>query len=92
MHGFYQSNLELNVFNLGVESQTDVTRIGELVVKELGLNDVQFTYTGGKRGWKGDVPHFQFDISKIKTIGWQPRFTSDEAIIKAISDLIKNGL
>jgi len=88
MHGFEKSNEEINVFNLGVDSATRVTRIGELVVEEMGLKDVKFSYTGGKRGWKGDVPHFQFDISKIKKLGWKPALSSDEAVRKAIRDLL----
>lgn len=90
MHGFEKSNEEINVFNLGVDSATRVTRIGELVVEEMGLKDVKFKYTGGKRGWKGDVPHFQFDISKIKKLGWTPELSSDEAVRKAIRDLLES--
>ncbi len=92
MHGFNHSDQEINVFNLGVNSITDVTRIGELVKKELGLENATFSYTGGKRGWKGDVPHFQFDINKIKNLGWQPKLSSDDAVRKAIQDLLKSGL
>jgi len=92
MHGFNHSDQEINVFNLGVNSITDVTRIGELVTKELDLENATFSYTGGKRGWKGDVPHFQFDINKIKNLGWQPKLSSDEAVTKAIQDLLKSGL
>jgi len=92
IHGFEHANDQLNVFNLGVESSTEVTRIAELVVEEMDLSNVSFTYTGGKRGWKGDVPQFQFDITKIKTLGWQPRLSSDETIRKAIQDLLKSGL
>jgi len=90
MHGFRKSNEEINVFNLGVDSATRVTRIGELVVEEMGLRDVKFKYTGGKRGWKGDVPHFQFDISKIKKLGWNPELSSDEAVRKAIRDILES--
>jgi UDP-glucose 4-epimerase len=89
LYGFNHANEDINVFNLGVESTTEVTRIGELVVEEMGLENVNFKYTGGTRGWKGDVPHFQFDISKIKNLGWQPRLSSDEAIRKAIRDLLE---
>ena len=92
MHGFTHADEEINVFNLGVDSTTEVTRIGELVVEEMGLENVTFTYTGGKRGWKGDVPHFQFDISKIKQLGWRPTLSSDEAVRKAIQDLLQMGL
>jgi UDP-glucose 4-epimerase len=91
LHGFEHADEQVNVYNLGVESVTEVTRIGELVVEEMGLKDVTFSYTGGKRGWKGDVPHFQFDINKIKKLGWQPSYSSDETVRKAIQDLLKSG-
>ncbi|MCK4348280.1 MAG: NAD-dependent epimerase/dehydratase family protein, partial [Thermoplasmatales archaeon] len=92
MHGFTHADEEINVFNLGVDSVTEVTRIGELVVEEMGLENVTFTYTGGKRGWKGDVPHFQFDINKIKKLGWEANLSSDEAVRRAIQDLLQMGL
>lgn len=92
MHGFTHAEEEINVFNLGVDSVTEVTRIGELVVEEMGLENVTFTYTGGKRGWKGDVPHFQFDINKIKKLGWEANLSSDETVRKAIQDLLQMGL
>ncbi len=88
LHGFTHADDEVNVFNLGVDSVTEVTRIGELVVEEMNLDNVEFKYTGGKRGWKGDIPHFQFDISKIKKLGWKPTLSSDEAVRKAIRDLL----
>lgn len=88
MHGFMHSDEQINVFNLGVESATKVTRIGELVVEEMGLKNVNFSYTGGKRGWKGDIPHFQFDISKIKKLGWKPSLSSDEVVRRAIRDIL----
>lgn len=88
LYGFNHSQEQVNVFNLGVDSATEVTRIGELVVEEMGLKDVSFQYTGGKRGWKGDVPQFQFDVTKIKNLGWMPSLSSDEAVQKAIRDLL----
>jgi len=88
MHGFIHADDHINVFNLGVDSATEVKRIGELVVEEMGLENVDFKYTGGKRGWRGDVPHFQFDISKIKKLGWKPCLSSDEAVKKAIKEIL----
>jgi UDP-glucose 4-epimerase len=88
LYGFNHADDQINVFNLGVNSTTQVTRIGELVLEEMGLENVNFNYTGGKRGWKGDVPHFQFDISKIGNLGWKPSLSSDEAIQKAIKDVL----
>ncbi len=89
--GFENSSDELNVFNLGCDSTTDVTRIAELVTEEMKLENVIFNYTGGERGWKGDVPHFQFDIGKIESLGWKPGMDSDMVVRKAIKDLLKAG-
>ena len=89
MFGFKNSNEGTNIFNLGCKSATEVTRIGEMIVEEMDLKDVKFKYTGGKRGWKGDIPHFQFDISKIEKLGWTPKLSSEDAIRKSIKDILK---
>ena len=60
------SDKQCDIYNLGCNSTTSVKRIAELVVKEMGLHDVRFKYTGGKRGWRGDVPQFQFNVEKMR--------------------------
>ena len=78
----------VEIFNISVVSEgTSVTHIAEIVVDVLGLSDVEFKYTGGDRGWKGDVPRFKYDISKVLATGWKPEYTSDEAIRKAAQSL-----
>jgi len=89
LFGFKHAKEQINIFNLGCETATEVTRIGELIVKEMGLKDVSFKYTGGKRGWKGDVPKFQFDIKKISNLGWKAAYASDEVIRMAIKDVLQ---
>ena len=77
---FKNSNMQCDVFNLGTETFTTVTRIGQIVAEEMGLKNVQFTYTGGQRGWLGDAPVVHFNISKMKKLGWQASHSSDEAV------------
>ena len=78
----------VDVFNISVMSEgTSVTHLAEIVVDVLGLSDVEFKYTGGDRGWKGDVPRFKYDISKVLATGWKPEYTSDEAVRKAAQSL-----
>ena len=78
----------VDVFNISVMSEgTSVTHIAEIVVDVLGLSDVVFKFTGGDRGWKGDVPRFKYDISKVLATGWKPEYTSDEAVRKAAQSL-----
>ena len=92
LFGFEHSNEQINIFNLGCNTATEVTRIAEIVVEEMGLTNVKFTYTGGKRGWKGDVPQFQFDISKMKKLGWKATVTSDEAVRKTTRVLLDTNI
>ena len=80
----------MNLFNLGCDSNTTVTRIAEMVVEEMGLKNVEFKYTGGKRGWAGDVPRFQLDAKKMNKLGWKEKYTSDEAVRKAIREILDN--
>ena len=81
------------VYNISVTSPgTTVTHIAEIVVQELGLENVKFSYTGGDRGWKGDVPRFSYDISKVLSTGWTPKHTSDEAVRQTVKDAIKAGM
>jgi len=87
--GWKNASEKLNYFNLGVDSATTVTKIAEVVVEEMGLSNVKFNYTGGDRGWAGDVPKFQYDLSKINKLGWKAKRTSDEAVALAVKSLLK---
>jgi len=90
--GFEHSHDNLNLFNIGCDTNTTVTRIAEMVVEEMGLKNVEFKYTGGSRGWKGDVPRFQLDAGKINRLGWEANYTSDEAVREAIRELLNTNL
>lgn len=81
------------VYNISVKSEgTTVTHIAEIVVEVMELTDVEFKYTGGDRGWKGDVPRFSYDISKVLATGWEPKHTSDEAVRQTVKDAIEAGM
>ena len=73
-----------------IKSHLQVKRIAELVVKEMELIDVQFKFTGGTRGWTGDIPKMLLDISKIKSLGWQSKFNSESAVDQAIKDYLSS--
>ncbi len=77
----------VNIFNIGSEDQVKVRRIAEIVCEEMGLNPV-FRFTGGDRGWKGDVPVMLLSIERLKAVGWRPKYSSEEAVRKAVRDLL----
>lgn len=78
----------VTLYNVGVESQTSVTRIAEIVCGKMGLAGIPFEYTGGRGGWKGDVPVFAYDLSKIHAAGWTAAMTSDEAVEKTVEMML----
>jgi len=88
LFGLEHSQERVNVLNLGSDSSTNVTAIANMVVEAMCLSGVKFTYTGGNRGWRGDVPQVRFDITKMKKLGWKPRYSSDEAVRQAIKAIL----
>ncbi|MDC3246409.1 NAD-dependent epimerase/dehydratase family protein, partial [Flavobacteriaceae bacterium] len=77
------SNNMYNVYNIGVSSRTKVKDIANMVIQEMGLK-AKIIYTGGDRGWVGDVTEFQYDLTKINSLGWSASRTSNEAVNIAI--------
>lgn len=88
---FQNSDKQYDVYNLGCNSFTSVTKVGQIVTEEMGLKDVKFKYTGGKRGWPGDIPITHFNVEKMKKLGWRPKHTSDEAVRIATKRLLEGN-
>jgi len=88
LYGFQHSHDQVNVFNLGTSSSTAVSTIARMLVEEMGLSGISFKYTGGNRGWPGDVPQVRYDISRMERLGWKPGYTSDEAVRQGIRDIL----
>lgn len=89
MYAIEKSNERVNIFNLGCEDQVQVSRIAKILVEELGLTDVKFVYTGGERGWVGDVPRFLLSTEKINRLGWHAQHNSEEAVRIAVKTLVE---
>lgn len=66
----------VEIFNIGVDTTITVKEIADMVCERMGLSGVKYKYTGGNVGWKGDVPKFQYDLSKIYAAGWKPAHNS----------------
>ncbi len=77
----------VEIFNIGVENATTVKEIADMVCERLGLKNVKYKYTGGNIGWKGDVPRFQYDLSKIKATGWKPEHDSNGSVKATLDSL-----
>lgn len=80
MHGYRRSRDSYNLFNLTPAGATSVSRIAAWTVQGMGLKTTKIRYTGGSRGWSGDVPQVRLDGGKLKRSGWKPHYSSDEAV------------
>jgi UDP-glucose 4-epimerase len=76
-----------DVFNVSTDDFLTVTEIAEMVVEVLQLprSTVQFAYTGGDRGWKGDVPLVRIKNHKLKALGWTCGSTTRQAMLRALN-------
>lgn len=76
-----------NLYNISTESFTDVNTIADLVTERMGLDDVKYEYTGGNCGWKGDVPSFDYDVTKAKAKGWKYQFNSTDSVRETLKNV-----
>jgi len=78
------------VFNVGTGDYITVTEIAELAVEAMGLKpgSVQFRYSGGDRGWKGDVPIVRLNTARIRGFGWSHTRSTRQALADSLGALI----
>ncbi|MCD6340527.1 MAG: NAD-dependent epimerase/dehydratase family protein [Desulfurococcales archaeon] len=87
-----KSGISYAIFNVGNDDWITVNEIAKIVIEEMGLSNVRFTYrkaTEDGRGWKGDVKFMLLDNSKLKSLGWRPKYSSAEAIRYTVRALLK---
>jgi UDP-glucose 4-epimerase len=89
LYAVAHADRSFNVLNIGSEDWIDVRSIADLVVKELDLPDVKYHFTGGERGWVGDVPRMLLSLEKMKKIGWIPPINSRESVVATVRALRK---
>ncbi|MBS1266134.1 MAG: L-arabinose 1-dehydrogenase (NAD(P)(+)) [Candidatus Woesearchaeota archaeon] len=82
------SKENVNVFNVACDSFTSVNKIAEIVIQEMNLENVKLEYTGGNRGWKGDVPVVRLDIKKLNELGFKIKLSSDQAVRKTAREIV----
>jgi UDP-glucose 4-epimerase len=85
--GGERSSAPVNIFNLGTEDRITVREIAEKVITAHG-GRARIEYTGGERGWTGDVPQQLLAIDRIKALGWRPTTNSAGAVDRTIQELV----
>lgn len=80
---------KVHVYNLGVDEFCEVNDSIGWITRHLGLSP-RLDYTGGDRGWVGDNPFILLDCSKVRALGWKPKVSIEEGIIKTLDYLRAN--
>ena len=89
LHVMEQAKEPLNLYNLGSHDTASVRRIAEIVIDVTGCNDATIEYTGGDRGWAGDIPRARLGIEKMLKSGFDVTMNSDEAIRHTATRLLE---
>jgi UDP-glucose 4-epimerase len=75
------------LYNIGPLDTSTTVRAIAAAFKEIAHPEIELKFGQSDRGWVGDVPRFELDVSKICDLGWRPHFNSNEAIFRAIEEL-----
>jgi len=78
------------VFNLGHDEFMNVLDLAQIVLSEMGLENVEICTTGGERGWLGDSPMVHLDTRRIKALGWIPGIAIETGIRSTVRHLLEN--
>jgi UDP-glucose 4-epimerase len=81
-----RTQAKYEVYNLGTEDSCQVNDSIGWICERLGV-DPERIYSGGDRGWIGDNPIIQLDTTKIRSLGWAPKLTIREGVLKTIDYL-----
>jgi UDP-glucose 4-epimerase len=82
-----------DTYNVATGDYITVTEIADLAAECLGLDPgaVEYEYTGGARGWKGDVPVVRLNTDRMRSLGWSNRYTSREALLESLLALAEEA-
>ena len=82
---------KVNIFNLGTDEYCEVNDSIRWISEHLGF-EPELSYEGGERGWIGDSPFIFLDCSRIRALGWEPKLTIQQGVIRTLEFLQANPL
>jgi len=88
---FNAQTSNFDVFHVAGDGFTTVREMAEIVVARSSNSRAKIEFTGGDRGWPGDVPRFNYDTSRIRALGWAPELNSTQAVTHAVERIRQNG-
>lgn len=77
-----------NIYNIGNDDFAYVDNIADEVCAAMGLKGVEYSHTGGERGWTGDMPFVFLDNKKLRATGWKPSMNSLQSVRRAAEEML----
>jgi UDP-glucose 4-epimerase len=89
----HQASGPYAVFNVATGDYVTVTEIAELAMEVVGLpaGSTRFDYTGGDRGWRGDVPVVRINTDRIRALGWKNERTGRQALRASMESMLADA-
>ena len=87
-HVFKLSGPKIDIYNISNDSRISVIEIADIVCRLMNLENVNYITEKSEYGWKGDIPYFSLDITKICQSGWKWTFNSRQAVSDSICRLL----
>jgi UDP-glucose 4-epimerase len=84
-----KANDKVNVLNLGVDGYCQVNDSIGWICESLKVKPTM-QYSGGDRGWIGDNPFIFLETKRIQALGWKPKHTIREGVLKTVEFLQHN--
>ncbi|GIW09530.1 MAG: hypothetical protein KatS3mg061_0587 [Dehalococcoidia bacterium] len=89
LHVIEHAREKVNIYNLGTNEYCEVNDSVRWITEHLGLSP-RIEYTGGERGWVGDSPFIFLDTTRVRSLGWEPKLTIREGVIRTLEYLRAN--
>jgi len=88
LHANIHSQPRFQVFNVATGDYITVKEIADLAAEVLALGQPpEYEFTGGDRGWKGDVPVVRLNTDRIQSLGWQCKHDTRTALRLSLASL-----
>lgn len=85
-----KAEARVNIYNVGTAEYCEVNDSLDWICEQLGLSP-QRSYSGGERGWIGDNPFIFLDTERVRALGWQPKLTIRQGILRTLEYLQANS-
>ncbi len=80
---------KVNIFNLGTDEYCEVNDSIRWITSRLGVAP-ELSYSGGNKGWIGDNPFIYLDTKKVRSLGWKPKYTIEQAVVRTVDYILEN--